>query len=138
MFPALEMNYTMIKNIHRALNPSGIALLVVPSLESVLFSSWRLISLYQKEGVKSSDIPTDEFDYFKATKREIVQGIIYIDGVPTKHYLEEEIRVVFEDADLEVTAIEKLEYNWETEIDSPPAWLKNPYPWDWLIECKRK
>ena len=138
MFPSIEMNYTMIKNIHRALKPEGIALLVVPSLESVMFSSWRLISLYQKEGVKPSEIPAYEFDYFKASKREVIQGIIYIDRVPTKHYLEEEIRVIFSDADLEVTAIEKLEYNWETEIDSPPTWLKSPYPWDWLIECKRK
>jgi SAM-dependent methyltransferase len=136
MFPKIEMNYVMLQNIHRSLKPGGRAVLVVPSLESVLFSSWRLISLYEKEGVPPTEIPTDEFDYFKATKREIVQGIIYIDGVPTKHYQEPEIEVVFNKAGLHITALEKLEYAWDTEIDSPPSWLGKPFPWDWLIECR--
>jgi len=137
MFPNLAMNRAMIKNIYRALKPGASAVLVVPSLESVLFSSWRLISIYEKEGIDSKEISADEFDYFKASKRDIVQGIIYIDGVPTKHYQQSEIEVMFQDAGLKVTALEKLEYDWNTELDSPPAWLKAPYPWDWLIECRR-
>jgi SAM-dependent methyltransferase len=138
MFPSIEMNYSMLKNIHRALKPNGTAVLVVPSLESILFSSWRLISLYQKDGVRLGEIPADEFDYFKATKREIVQGIIYIEGVPTKHYLQTELQVILEEAGLQLTAIEKLEYDWSTEFDKVPKWLKEPYPWDWMVECKRK
>jgi SAM-dependent methyltransferase len=138
MFPKIEMNYAMLRNIHRTLKPTGSAVLVLPALESVLFSSWRLISVYASEGVASNDIPADEFDYFKAAKRDIVQGIIHIDNVPTKHYLESEIEVVFRNAGLKVTALEKLEYKWDTEMDAPPNWLGKPYPWDWLVECKRK
>ncbi|MCX8491521.1 MAG: class I SAM-dependent methyltransferase, partial [Cyclobacteriaceae bacterium] len=138
MFPKIEMNYAMFRNIYRTLKPTGSAVLVLPALESVLFSSWRLISVYASEGVSIDEIPIDEFDYFKAAKRNIVQGIIHIDNVPTKHYMESEIEVVFRNAGLKVTALEKLEYRWDTEMESPPNWLGKPYPWDWLVECRRK
>ncbi len=137
MLPESQRNVSMLQNIQKALRVNGSALIVVPSLESVMFSSWRLIDWYKKEGVKAVDIPPSELSYYKAPKREIVQGIIHIDGVPTKHYSESEIQVLFENAHLAITAIEKLEYDWSTEFDTPPLWMKAPYPWDWLIECKK-
>ena len=137
MLPEIEKNADMIRNVYKALRNGGIGLSIVPSLESVMFSSWRLIEWYRKEGVTPMEVPDHEFAYFKAAKRELLQGIIHIDKVPTKHYSEPEIQVLFKDAGLEVTAIEKLEYHWDTEFASPPAWMKAPYPWDWLIECTK-
>lgn len=137
MFPVIEKNRQLIKNIHKALKKGGTALIVLPSLDSALFSSWRLIDLYRKEGVKPEDIPASEFHYFKGSKRELVQGIVHIDGVPTKHYSASEINVIFTEAGLAVTKIEKLEYDWNTELSDPPTWLQDPYPWDWLVECKK-
>ena len=137
MFPVMEKNHNMIKNIYKALNSKGTALIVLPSLDSVLFSSWTLIDLYRKEGVTVEDIPASEFHYFKGKKRDILQGIVHIDGVPTKHYSESEIKVIFKEAGFVVTKIDKLEYAWNTELTSPPAWLKEPYPWDWLVECRK-
>ncbi len=137
MFPEIKKNYTMIENIHRALKKGGTALIVLPSLDSALFSSWRLIDIYRKEGVMPATIPAHEFHYFKGNKRDIIQGIVHIDGVPTKHYSESELQVVFKDAGFSVTKIDKLEYEWNTELSSPPDWLKDPYPWDWLVECRK-
>jgi SAM-dependent methyltransferase len=137
MFPVLGMNERMIENIYRSLKPGGTALIVLPSLDSAMFSAWRLMDFYKKDGVKPSDIPKSEFNYFKASKRDIVQGIIHIDGVPTKHYSESEIKVVFRDAGFTVTTVDKIEYDWDTEITSPPNWLKDPYPWDWLVELRK-
>jgi len=57
--------------------------------------------------------------------------------VKTKHYSAEELHVVFEQAGLKITALEKLEYDWNTEFASPPTWLTKPYPWDWMVECKK-
>jgi hypothetical protein len=96
------------------------------------------MEMYRRNGVKTDEIPSDEFDYFNASKRDIVQGIIHIDGVPTKHWGQSEIEVVFKNAGLTITAIDKVEYDWDTELDSPPQWMKEPYPWDWLVECKKK
>jgi len=138
MFPVIEKNKIMLRNIFRALKPGGTALIVLPSLDSALFSSWRLIDLYQKEGVKAKDIPPHEFHGFKGDKRDIIQGIVHIDGVPTKHYTEPEIRVIFREAGFIITNVDKIEYDWNTELSAPPKWLKDPYPWDWLVECRKK
>lgn len=137
MLSEIEKNLAMIRNVYKALRPNGHAVIVVPSMESILFSSWRLIDWYRKEGVKADKIPNSEFSYFQADKRSILQGIIHIDGVPTKHYSEPELHVLFGEAYLTITVIEKLEYAWDTEFPSPPKWMKAPYPWDWLIECKK-
>lgn len=137
MLPEIKKNQVMLNNINRCLRKDGTAVIVIPSLESIMFSSWRLIDWYGLEGVKPDDIPTSELAYFKASKQDILQGIIYIDGVATKHYSDPEIQVMFERSNLEVTAINKLEYDWTSEFADPPKWIKAPYPWDWLVECKK-
>jgi SAM-dependent methyltransferase len=138
MFADVEKNYRLMANLHRALKPGGTGLVVIPSLDSALFSSWRLINLYRMEGVKPEKISPQEFHYFKGDKRSLIQGIVHIDNVPTKHYTESEIQVIFDEMNLPVTALEKIEYDWDTELASPPSWLKAPYPWDWLVECRKK
>jgi hypothetical protein len=137
MLPEIARNELMLLNIHRALNPDGHAVIVVPALDSILFSAWRLIDWYRKEGVSADKIPDDELSYFKGKKRNLLQGIMHIDGVRTKHYSYSELAVLLKRAGLQQIAIERLEYNWSTEFDSPPAWMGEPYPWDWLIECRR-
>jgi SAM-dependent methyltransferase len=137
MLPEVEKNYCMLQNIYRALKPGGSALLVIPSSESILFAGWRLIDWYKREGTHPKEIAPSELSYFKGSKAEIVQGIFFIDGVPTKHYSEPEIEVMLTQAKLKPTSLAKLEYDWQTEFDSPPAWMKAPYPWDWLVECTK-
>jgi SAM-dependent methyltransferase len=137
MLPEIEKTYSIIHNIHKSLKKGGTALLVLPSLDSVLFASWRLIEVYKREGIHTKDIPNYEFAYFKASRRKLVEGIIYIDGVPTKHFMRTELDVVFKNCGLTITHVDKVEYNWDTELASPPKWLKDPYPWDWLVECKK-
>lgn len=137
MFPNLDKNLKALRNIARALKSGGTALVVLPSLDSALFSSWRLIDIYRKEGVEAVEIPAREFHYFKGSKRDLVQGIVYIDGVPTKHYSGSELEVILPEAGLSITALEKIEYNWDSELANPPDWLKAPYPWDWLVECRK-
>jgi SAM-dependent methyltransferase len=138
MLPEIKKTYAMINNIQKALRRGGNALLVLPSLDSVLYSSWRLMDLYRKEGVNPESIPNSEFDYFKASKRDIVQGIIHIDGRPTKHFGQSELHVVFRDAGLTITTIDKVEYEWDSEFAEPPKRMEGPYPWDWLVECTKK
>jgi SAM-dependent methyltransferase len=138
MLPEIARNEVMLANIQRVLNPRGHALIVVPSLDSILFSAWRLIDWYRKEGVAADKVPDEELSYFKGKKRNLLQGIMHIEGVRTKHYSYSELTVLLKRAGLKTIAIEKLEYNWNTEFDSPPAWMGEPYPWDWLIECQKE
>jgi SAM-dependent methyltransferase len=137
LLPDLDKNIAMLHNAHRALKKNAAAVFVIPSLDSMLFYAWRLIEWNKKEGVKPSDIPDSEFSYFSGSKRDIFQGLIRIDGVITKHYSHPEIEVIFRDAGFKIRNIDRIEYEWTTEFADPPAWLKNPYPWDWLVEVTR-
>ncbi len=137
MLPEIDKTYAMIGNIKKALRVGGNAILVLPSLDSVLYSSWRLIDLYKREGVTSDNIPNSEFAYFKASKRDIIQGIIHINGVPTKHFGASELDVIFKEAGLTIKKIDKIEYAWDTEFAEAPKGMTAPYPWDWLVDCTK-
>ena len=137
MLPEVEKNVIMFKNISKALKKKGSALMVLPAMESILFSSWRLIDWYKQEGVAAKDIDKDELHYFKGSKADIVQGIFYIDHVPTKHYSASQLEVLFDRCGLKITSLDKVEYHWNSEFQAPPNWMKTPYPWDWLVECKK-
>jgi SAM-dependent methyltransferase len=138
MLPEVEKNTIMLQNVYRALKPGGSALLVVPSTESILFSAWRLMDWYNREGIQPKNIPASELSYFKGSKQNLLQGLFYIDNVLTKHYAEPELEVLLKQAKLQLTAIEKLEYAWSTEFSRPPRWMQAPYPWDWLVACERR
>lgn len=136
MLPEAAKSFAIIKNIRKSLKKKGTAVFVLPSLDSALYASWRLIEWYKKEKVAADKIPAEEFNSLKAKKTDILDGILYIDKVPTKHYSASQIEVIFQEADFTVTAIEKIEYDWNTEFTEPPSWMKEPYPWDWLVECR--
>lgn len=137
LLPDVERNITMIGNAHKALKKNGTAIFVVPSLDSMMYYAWRLIEWNRKEGVKPADIPDSEFSYFSGSKRELFQGLIRIEGVITKHYSHPELNVLFRDAGFKVHTIDRIEYDWTTEFAEPPGWLKDPYPWDWLVEVSK-
>lgn len=137
MLPEPEMNQEMFRNVFRALKKSAGAVLVVPSLESMFYTGWRLLSWHRKDGTKLAEVPAEDLAYFSAPKSQLVEGIIHIDKVPTKHYTEPELHVLMAEAGLSVTAIERVEYDWTSEFPEPPKWMKEPYPWDWLVECRK-
>ncbi len=136
ILPLREKNLNIIHNIEKHLHTKGVALFVIPSLESVLYATSRMVEWYAKEGTSRSEIPMEDFEYYRTT-RDVANGIIHIDNVPTKHYLGDEVHAVFNNTKLKITSLDRLEYSWATEFGSPPAWLKEPFPWDWLVECKK-
>jgi SAM-dependent methyltransferase len=135
---SVDNNLAILRNIQRTLKPNGNALVVIPSLESALFSAWRLIDWYKKENVKPEKIEGSELSGFAGKKTDILQGLISIDGVITKHYTQQEIEIIFSRSGLTVSKIEKIEYAWNSEFSKPPKWMKAPYPWDWLVECSNE
>jgi SAM-dependent methyltransferase len=135
ILPEVETNLSIIKNIQKTLKPGGHALVVIPSLESMIYSAWRLIDWYKKEKVKPEKIDQSEWSGFAGKKIDILQGLVSIDGHTTKHYTQPEIEVVLSRCGLSVSKIAKIEYGWNSEFAKPPKWMGAPYPWDWLVEC---
>ncbi len=109
----------------------GYLVLVVPSLESALYSEYILDQwdLRDKKAGK------------KVTKEQKVgdpfSGTIFLDGTPTKHHLKEELRFMLQDSGFKILQTDKVKYTWKTEFTNPPKWLKAPYPWDWLVVAKK-
>jgi SAM-dependent methyltransferase len=138
MLPEADKSMAMLRTIRKSLKENGAAIFVIPSLESALYATWQMINWHKKEKVKPRDIPSNELSLIKASKVDLIDGIIYIDNVPTRHYSSSQIEVWFQEAGFKVTTIDKIEYDWSSEFSSPPKWMKSPYPWDWLVECKVK
>ena len=134
----VKRNHRIINNVLRSLNKGGVALFVLPSMESVTATAMSLVRWYEKDGVALGDIPQDELVQFHAhTPKHLKDGVVMIDKVPTKHYLFTELYDTFNKGNFIMNRLDRLEYGWDTEFDSPPAWMQAPYPWDWVVEVKR-
>ena len=136
MLPDASASHQMFANVRSLLKRGAHAVLVIPATESMMFTSWTITELYRSEGVRPRDIDPDEFSYFSKRRSDVADGVFYIDGVPTRHYTAPELEVITKKAGLKITALERLEYEWTSELADPPADLRSPYPWDWLVECR--
>jgi hypothetical protein len=129
----------ILKKISKSLRPGGYFVLVVPSLESMLFAQFRLIQWNLKTGMTHDQAVSASIEETEsALDLRLEEGLVDIDGFATKHYLKEELIVLLEDLRFDVASIEKVEYDWSTEFAAPPRWMKEPYPWDWLVLSKKR
>jgi SAM-dependent methyltransferase len=119
----------ILKKISKSLRPGGHFVLVVPSLESMLFAKFRLIQWNLKTGMTHDQAVSASIEETQSSlDLPLEHGMVDINGVATKHYLKEELIVLLKDLRFDIASIEKVEYNWSTEFDQPPRWMKNPYP----------
>ncbi|MFH1371726.1 MAG: class I SAM-dependent methyltransferase [Planctomycetota bacterium] len=135
IMPSLAVRLRILDVMAGHILNDGHLVLVVPSLESAMLTNFRLIQTNLRNGFNPASAVRAGFE--KNENNHLRQGIIPIDNVPTKHYLKEELVALLERRDLHVEEIRKIEYPWDTEFDSPPGWLKNPFPWDWLITAQK-
>ena len=134
--PDVEERQRIWHTVTDLIAASGKLLLVVPSHESALFTSYRRLDWNLRAGLDGKDAETQSHESDEnASARE--QGVRPIDGVPTKHFLKEELEVQFRDLGFENLEFEKLPYPWTTEFDDPPEWMAEPNPWHWLVVASR-
>lgn len=132
-----KKNYQILKNVMRSLKKGGTAVIVIPSFESASNTLFQMLQLYKHDKIKINKIPKDELNPGQNTLKQVAEGIHFIDNHPTKHYHLQELYTLFHQKGFSIEAIEKVEYDWKTEIHNPPKSLKEPYPWDWMVEVKR-
>ena len=122
----------------KILKPKGHFVLVVPSLESALFVDVQFAQWKRKDGMSLARSARSVYPKNTDADNKARQGIFPIDGVATKHYLEEELRLLLAEVALDTLSIKKIEYDWDTEFENPPRWMKKPYPWDWLVVARKQ
>jgi 2-polyprenyl-3-methyl-5-hydroxy-6-metoxy-1,4-benzoquinol methylase len=132
---SLKKRNLFFKHMASYIKKGGDLVLVVPSLESKLFSH-IIANKYNVDDAKKDKAPTGKRAISQI--RFIKDGVTDIDDVPTKHFLKEELELLLTLAGFTVEKIEKINYKWSTEFHKPPSWLKNPQPWDWMVKAKKK
>jgi hypothetical protein len=132
---SLKKRIAFFHNLSSCLKKGGHLILVVPSLES-----WLLTRVTQSRWDIDKALFDENLSDKEAAKRyrNIQKGNVEIDNVATKHHLREELMIVLSKEGFLVEDCQKIEYNWKTEFRKPPAWLKQPRPWDWMIVAKKK
>lgn len=130
-----EKRINFFQSLSLCLHTGGELVLVVPSLESKLYTN-IIADRWNVDDADNDILPKGK----EATRKvsNIRQGVTDIDNVPTKHYLGEELKLLLRLEGFEVTGIKKINYGWGTEFHKPPKWLKEPYPWDWMVTAKKK
>ncbi len=116
------------------LNKDGDLILVVPSLESKLYTN-IIANRWNVDGDHGEKIESSKKAFELA--KNIKQGVTDIDKVPTKHYLKEELELLLTLEGFKVVSVEKINYTWKTEFNEPPKWLQEPFPWDWMCVAKK-
>ncbi|MBI5372348.1 MAG: class I SAM-dependent methyltransferase [Sphingobacteriales bacterium] len=113
----------------------GRIVITVPSLESFLLTS----IIQQRYKIDPRLFPAEKNSREALRKwNNIRQGNADIDEIPHKHYLREELQLLLAEAGFEAEEFQKIEYDWTTEFHHPPAQLKEPRPWDWMVVGRRK
>jgi SAM-dependent methyltransferase len=122
-----------------SLKRGGHLVLVVPALESALLAAVRLKEWEIRDGL-APGMAEKSVEKILGPKLSpgLTRGLVEIDGVPTKHYLREELALLADGNGLEVLQCDKAEYGWETEFLSPPSWMRTPWPWDWALLLRKK
>ena len=136
--PSVTRRNAMFDNVCGQLSAGGNFLLVVPSVESKILADQMLIEWNLRKGFRgSAAIRNGSDNKHGFLIKGLQQGNVLIDGVSTKHYLKEELQLILGKRGMKVRQIKKIEYPWSIEFSKPPAWMKEPYPWDWLVMARK-
>lgn len=133
--PSAKDRDIFFQSLSACVKKGGQIVITVPSLES-----WLLTSIVQQQYKIDSKLFPRTKNAKEALRKwnNIRQGNTDIDEVPHKHYLEEELQLLLNNAGFIAEEFQKIEYNWDTEFIRPPKWLKEPRPWDWMVVARKK
>ncbi|MDE3054162.1 MAG: class I SAM-dependent methyltransferase [Gemmatimonadota bacterium] len=125
--PAQRVRERLWGGLRRAVRRGGTAIVVVPSLESAAFC----------ESVRRRTAPRRASSYdFHPGMRRLEAGVVAIEGVPTKHYVHDELSAALTLAGFRPFRVSRVRYSWTTENLTPPRRLHAGLPWDWLAEAR--
>ncbi|MFM8552045.1 MAG: class I SAM-dependent methyltransferase [Nitrospiraceae bacterium] len=118
--PSKRIRTTMLQSLWKLTNPRGVALLVVPSLESTLFVHRTI-----KDGRLTG-----------ATKRTLLsRGVLMCDGVTQKYFSKPEILDSMRQAGFRKCIARRVWIPWSEEglEEDHPRLNGKALPWDWLV-----
>jgi SAM-dependent methyltransferase len=138
IMPDHDDRASALRHVRASLAPGARLLLVVPSLEGALFANERLVEWNRRSGLRGRALLREGIEATPAAARDLLHGVIDLDGSRTKHFLREEALATFDDAHFDVVHEDRVEYPWSAYFHRPPRWLRAPGPWDWLFVLRKR
>jgi len=138
IMPRADERRAMLRTLRRCLRPGAALILVVPSLEAALFVNERLIEWNRRSGLRGRQIFREGIATTPAAARDLLQGVIDLDGSRTSHFLREQAHCALAEAGFRLLEEARVEYPWDAYFHRPPAWLGEAHPWDWLFVARRE
>ncbi len=135
---SLSIRRNILTTITRSLKRNGILVLVVPSTESFQVASALLTEWNIQDGLSHAKAQKSDFEKTTLTTTQVYQGIRPIENVPTKHYVKDEFDVLAKVHGFKLKSVEKINYTWDTEYNSPPKWFNITAPWDWCAVFEKQ
>lgn len=134
--PRCTDHVKLLNAIHQSLIPGGILILVVPSLESQI---WTYNRLFEKIKSKSGKKTARSAVNAKLNKqvKSIGEGIVKIPDADTKCFLGPELDGFVTTHGFEVLVKTEVPYSWKEElmkIDNAEV----ARPWHWLVAAKKE
>ena len=142
IMPSHEDRARMLRHVRATLAPRAPLLLVVPSLEAALWVNERLVAWNRRSGLRGAALLREGIAPTAAAARDLLHGVIDLDGSRTKHFLRGEALAALDDAGFDVVEEARVEYPWSAYFELPggraPRLLRDPVPWDWLFVERRR
>ena len=133
-----QMLSAMLRNMSASVKKGGYLIVVVPAMESSLFVFQKIMEIRTMKGEPVKKAKKYIEGKIKSDVISLADGVVKVGSVPTKHYIGEEFESLLQLFKMETVERKKLEYDWETELENPPARLKGPYPFDWMFVAKKR
>tara|TARA_B100000927_G_scaffold271415_1_gene248335 strand:- start:6252 stop:7025 length:774 start_codon:yes stop_codon:yes gene_type:complete len=127
----------MLRSVCSAIQEKGVAVIVVPAMESVFHVYHTLRMIRERTGSIDGLGVSEAERMLRAEVQSFSDGIVRVGGTATKYWMREELISCLNEQGLKVRRIRKVEYEWSQEIDNAPDWLKEPPPWDWMVRCEK-
>lgn len=133
-----EMLKQMLKTMSATVKKGGYLIVVVPAMESSLFVYQKIKEIRIAKGESVVKAKKYIEGKIKSDVISLADGVVKVGSVPTKHYVGEEFESLLLQFKMETVERNKLEYEWETELENPPRGLTGPYPFDWMFVAQKK
>ena len=127
----------MLRSLRSVMQKKGVAVIVVPALESVFHVYHTLRMIRERAGGMDGLGLREAERMLRAEVQSFSDGIVRVGGTPTKYWMREELINCLKEQGLRVQRIRKVEYKWSEEIVNPPGWLHEAPPWDWMVLCEK-
>ena len=133
--PEPSKRRAILENVRRHIVRGGHLMVLVPSTESAIYAGQMQVEWNRRKGLEGRALTRDL--EAPRSELELMDGLFGRDGVRTKHYLKEEAVKMLEGTGFEPLSVDKVEYDWRYELPGAPGWLRDPYPWDWLLVASK-